>query len=337
VRTHYSIEANMKHAVESLMIFANFNEIVGGEAGWRRTGYLIVGPEAHKEAPGATLRVTVRLAGGESPVGLEYVVGARFGRDLEIQRADGTFEVTGLAPGEHEVRLRADRRRLVEDAVRTFEVRAGETREVLFDLSAEVPCEVSVHVTANGAPVSGAAVMLEADGDDHWSGTLGRTDTEGVASGRAPAGRTVFAVAKEGEFQLGRSAPFARVAGATPRVELEASVGELVLQFPSDLVVPDNGGFNLLLERLGAEGEAQHRDLQWLNGATAKSSFGGFGVKWRAPRVEVGRVATGRYRLRLDAWRLDEAEFAQVPIVPNLEREIEIRRGEACVIDVPGR
>jgi len=49
VRTHYSIEANMKHAVESLMIFANFNEIVGGEAGWRRTGYLIVGSEAHKE------------------------------------------------------------------------------------------------------------------------------------------------------------------------------------------------------------------------------------------------------------------------------------------------
>jgi glycine/D-amino acid oxidase-like deaminating enzyme len=48
VRTHYSIEANMVHAVESLKIFANFNEIVGGECGWRRTGYLIVGPEEHR-------------------------------------------------------------------------------------------------------------------------------------------------------------------------------------------------------------------------------------------------------------------------------------------------
>ena len=32
VRTHYSIPANMLHAVESLRIFANFNDIVGGAA-----------------------------------------------------------------------------------------------------------------------------------------------------------------------------------------------------------------------------------------------------------------------------------------------------------------
>ncbi len=49
VRTHYSIRTNMIHAVESLKIFANFPEIVGGESGFRRTGYLILGPEAHRE------------------------------------------------------------------------------------------------------------------------------------------------------------------------------------------------------------------------------------------------------------------------------------------------
>ncbi|MDL1893857.1 FAD-dependent oxidoreductase [Sphingobacteriales bacterium CHB3] len=49
VRTHYSIEANMVHAVESLKIFANFNQIIGGDCGWRRTGYLIVGPEEHRQ------------------------------------------------------------------------------------------------------------------------------------------------------------------------------------------------------------------------------------------------------------------------------------------------
>ncbi|UCG23108.1 MAG: FAD-binding oxidoreductase, partial [Chloroflexota bacterium] len=49
VRTHYSIEANLRHAVESLKIFANFDDIVGGSVGWRRTGYLILGPEAHRE------------------------------------------------------------------------------------------------------------------------------------------------------------------------------------------------------------------------------------------------------------------------------------------------
>lgn len=49
VRTHYSIKSNLIHAVESLKIFSNFDEIVGGDAGFRRTGYLIVGPDAHRE------------------------------------------------------------------------------------------------------------------------------------------------------------------------------------------------------------------------------------------------------------------------------------------------
>ena len=49
VRTHYSIEANMHHSVESLKIFSNFDDLVGGDIGWRRTGYIIVGPEEHRE------------------------------------------------------------------------------------------------------------------------------------------------------------------------------------------------------------------------------------------------------------------------------------------------
>ena len=48
VRTHYSIHANMVHAVESLKIFENFRDAVGGEAGWRRTGYIVLGPEEHR-------------------------------------------------------------------------------------------------------------------------------------------------------------------------------------------------------------------------------------------------------------------------------------------------
>lgn len=49
-RTHYSIADNRRHAVESLKIFENFNAVVGGnaEAGFRRTGYIILGPETHR-------------------------------------------------------------------------------------------------------------------------------------------------------------------------------------------------------------------------------------------------------------------------------------------------
>ena len=49
VRTHYSVRPNVVHAVESLRIFERFGEIVGGDAGWQRTGYLVVGPEEHRE------------------------------------------------------------------------------------------------------------------------------------------------------------------------------------------------------------------------------------------------------------------------------------------------
>ena len=55
-RTHYSIESNLVHAVESLKIFESFSEIVGGQAGFHRTGYLILGPEAHREPMEAVFR-----------------------------------------------------------------------------------------------------------------------------------------------------------------------------------------------------------------------------------------------------------------------------------------
>ncbi|MEP7359625.1 MAG: FAD-binding oxidoreductase [Anaerolineales bacterium] len=55
-RTHYSIEPNLVHAVESLKIFENFAEVVGGEAGFHRTGYMILGPEAHREPMQAVFR-----------------------------------------------------------------------------------------------------------------------------------------------------------------------------------------------------------------------------------------------------------------------------------------
>ncbi len=56
VRSHYSIRANMLHAVESLKIFANFDELVGGEIGFQRAGYLILGPEEHREPMLAVFR-----------------------------------------------------------------------------------------------------------------------------------------------------------------------------------------------------------------------------------------------------------------------------------------
>ena len=47
-RSHYSIEANLHHAVESIKIFENFDEIVGGDPRFQPTGQMVLGPEAHR-------------------------------------------------------------------------------------------------------------------------------------------------------------------------------------------------------------------------------------------------------------------------------------------------
>jgi hypothetical protein len=48
-------------------------------------------------------------------------------------------------------------------------------------------------------------------------------------------------------------------------------------------------------------------------------------------------VATGRYRATLHTWRIDPGASARVPFVPLLQRELDVRRGETCVIEAPGR
>jgi sarcosine oxidase subunit beta len=60
-RTHYSIRPNLVHAVESLKIFEHFADVVGGEAGFHRTGYLIVGPEEHRAPMQAVFRTQNEL------------------------------------------------------------------------------------------------------------------------------------------------------------------------------------------------------------------------------------------------------------------------------------
>jgi sarcosine oxidase subunit beta len=49
IRMHYSTEVNARLAWESLHIFRNFDEIIGGEVGWTKTGYIIIVPEDSTE------------------------------------------------------------------------------------------------------------------------------------------------------------------------------------------------------------------------------------------------------------------------------------------------
>jgi sarcosine oxidase subunit beta len=129
VRTHYSIEANLVHAVESLRIFTHFNELIGGDPGFVRTGYIILGPEEHREPMERVFRaqnrhgidtavMTPREANAMHPllrfedvgvIGYDSQAGyadphmtvsayARRARDLGV-RFHTAAPVTGLGPG----------------------------------------------------------------------------------------------------------------------------------------------------------------------------------------------------------------------------------------------
>jgi glycine/D-amino acid oxidase-like deaminating enzyme len=50
VRQHYTHEVTARMALYSLRVFQNFDEIVGGESGFRRTGYLWLAPSEMRDA-----------------------------------------------------------------------------------------------------------------------------------------------------------------------------------------------------------------------------------------------------------------------------------------------
>jgi glycine/D-amino acid oxidase-like deaminating enzyme len=79
VRTHYSVKANLVHAVESLNIFANFDDTVGGDCGWQQTGYIILGPEEHRE-----------------PMLAVFHAQNKYGVDTELLSADQAREIHPL-------------------------------------------------------------------------------------------------------------------------------------------------------------------------------------------------------------------------------------------------
>ena len=49
IRMHYSTEVNARLAWESLRIFRDFDEIIGGDAGWTKTGYMVFVPRDSSE------------------------------------------------------------------------------------------------------------------------------------------------------------------------------------------------------------------------------------------------------------------------------------------------
>lgn len=289
---------------------------------------------------GATLRCTLLLAEGRSPVGLTYVGGMHDTFGLEITRADGRFELSGLSAGEHAIEIRADGQRLLEPVVRKFTVAEGEMRDVTIDLRGDLPSLVRVAVESAGKALAGVTVQLvELDDADAVSRNarprpLGTTDSSGIASGNAPSGRRVRAVALNDEFVLGHTEPFVLLSGEHPTVALMATVGTLALEFPADLELPELGTLMLRLRPLEGSPVLTRPWMFW-HGHTPKASQVTTNGVWDAARVEVGHVGVGRYQLLLGTWSGGMRGAPLETLRPDLDIEIEVRAGEECTVPVP--
>ncbi|MCB9903756.1 MAG: carboxypeptidase regulatory-like domain-containing protein [Planctomycetes bacterium] len=290
--------------------------------------------------PGASLRCTVLLPGGESPIGLEYVASDGFGGSGKIERSDGSFDVTGLAAGEISIVLFPDGRRVLEFVERKFTLAAGEQRVESIDLGGDLPAEVRVAVRYAGEPLPGMRVQLQpidADGKDSREQSrtdLGSTDAGGVAAGRAPAGRRVCAVVSSGDFVFGRSAGIELLPGDRHELVVEVQMGTLVLEFVPAPELPEVAEYFLFVRPLDEE-RARQEGQALIRGGTPKSRMGAFGPAWRSSRLEIGTLPVGRYAMHWRCSQEGDDPIRPADFLPEFDAEFEIEAGNECVVRVP--
>ena len=61
IRTHYTHELLARMALEARRFFENFNDVVGGDCGFRKTGFLVLSPPADCDATAANVAMHRRL------------------------------------------------------------------------------------------------------------------------------------------------------------------------------------------------------------------------------------------------------------------------------------
>lgn len=288
---------------------------------------------------GATLQCTVRLPGAESAVGLRFESSAGYRTDGEIESSDGRFSVTGLPPGEHEILLWADGRRVLEDVMRKFQVGAGGTHEMLIDLSASLPTRVSVHLLCKGQTVAGVEVQLDvvdSNGlliEDATSTKLGLTDAEGVAAGRVPSGRFVRVTASDLDRTLGLGEPFELLPGEQQRAELELEIGTLRLAFPDGFELPKRAKFHLIFRKTVSPGQRERRWMQ-VSGSRGDDWISRFDLAWDSKDVRIGYLQAGHYEMQLSAWEVLEDGMNRRALLEDFAGEFDIEAGEATTIEI---
>ncbi len=282
---------------------------------------------------GATVQGRLILPAGQSPIGRELYVDD-FKHKLSIQGADGAFRFEGLGAGKHTLTLQRGQD-LQRDEQREFELAAGETRDILLDLTARAPCAVRLHLV--WLPLQqqqGLRVLAQRieDGQRTQVIPLGTSDTLGVVAGSVEGGSVYeFAVLSPTGVLLARTPSVSLASGGTHEGAIEISAGTLAIVLPDSLAIPEAGQLTVFLRDAQDEGAPPIR----LHLSTEKSPFPGGQQVWNSRRVELGAIRAGRYTLRVNAqrWtRRDGTNWVGENLLGDApESEIVITPGEPTV------
>lgn len=206
---------------------------------------------------------------------------------------DGRFEFDDLAPGLYALQVEEKPGVLTRSDRHELRLDEGEHEVLTLDLSAHVPCRLSVAVSVSGTPGAGLKLVFLEPGREHGQG-LGTTDERGELEyvGAAPgAGRVV--VNSAAGFRIGATEPLELGAGDTASVELDCNAGTLDLQLPGP---PTLGEGLIRLEVTEQEtGVVQRPFPVFVTGGVPANSP----LDWSAARVPLGAIAPGEYRVRL--------------------------------------
>lgn len=285
----------------------------------------------------ATVNGRVVLGPGQSTADVEVYLDDDWIARRTLVNATGAFTFENVAAGKHVMNVRVGVIGLQEQV--EFEAVAGATKEVVVDLSTKAPCKVRVHVTRGGRPVPDVEVAFEHTDGDRFAGQqpVATTGADGTATGSCPGGsRGEFIVRGDNQLVLGRGGKVVElVAGAMHEAEIAIQSGELVIQFPPTLVVPDPGSFMVSLQ--GGEGAA--KTYQFLHCSSAHAPFRMSKLVWKEPRCPLGPVAPGEYTISVQLQFLPDpaqpdAQPAAPPVKP-FQGKITIEADKTTVVEIP--
>jgi hypothetical protein len=289
--------------------------------------------------PDCTIHGRVVLKPGLSVSGLLHVWLDEIGNRMTRVSLDGSFSFEGVAPGEHLLLLGLHPPEVLEVERRSVTVASGRPAEVVFDLTANAPCNVELTILEAGRGVPGltARWVTAPAGTELEGQELGKSDKQGIVRGTCPNDSNVrFEVLSPAGLRLGRSADTPTLsAGGFYSETIDLKVGTLALVLPAQLEIPESGFVEIFLER-------DDGDMQTVMCCTPGAPHQSPGAPmWKEHRLELGEIAVGEYHGTVSKHRnikrdgLGEDSWVSVGIGRSFEGNIKVEEGKATIIEVP--